>query len=90
MLTGRSRNNNAGSKTDATTIGGLLLGVGCLLTALWLEGGHLQQLVNVPAALIVLGGTFGATIVGISAQQLRDLPRILRQALVSSPADVPH
>jgi len=61
-----------------------------LLIALWLEGGHLQQLVNVPAAIIVLGGTFGATLIGLSAQQLRDLPRILRQALVISPVDILH
>ena len=90
MLTGRTRNKPASSRTDATTVGGLLIGVGCLLTALWLEGGHLQQLVNVPAAIVVLGGTFGATLIGLSAQQLRDLPRILRQALVISPVDIPH
>lgn len=90
MLTTRTRNKPSYSRTDATTVGGLLIGVGCLITALWLEGGRLQQLVNVPAAIIVLGGTFGATLIGLSAQQLRDLPRILRQALVISPADIPH
>ncbi|MGC8783715.1 MAG: flagellar motor protein [Armatimonadota bacterium] len=90
MLTGRTRNKPSNSRTDATTVGGLLIGAGCLLTALWLEGGHLQQLVNVPAAIIVLGGTFGATLIGLSAQQLRDLPQILRQALVTSPVDIPH
>lgn len=90
MLMGRNRNSNAGSKTDAATVSGLFIGVGCLLTALWLEGGHLQQLVNVPAAIIVLGGTFGATLTGLSVQQLRDLPRILRQALVIPSIDIPQ
>jgi chemotaxis protein MotA len=88
MLTGHAKNKPAVNRADATTVGGLLIGVGCLIAALWLEGGHLQQLVNVPAAMIVLGGTFGATLIGLSAQQLRDLPRILRQALVSPPIDI--
>jgi chemotaxis protein MotA len=65
-------------------------GVGCLIAALWLEGGHLQQLVNLPAALIVLGGTFGATLIGLSVQQLHDLPHILRQALVRPSIDIPQ
>ncbi|MCL6475116.1 MAG: flagellar motor protein [Firmicutes bacterium] len=75
---------------DSTTVGGLVIGVGCLVAALWLEGGHLQQLVNLPAALIVLGGTFGATLIGLSVQQLRDLPHILRQALVRPSIDIPQ
>lgn len=88
MFMGHSGNRGTDSRTDAVTIGGLLIGVGCLVTALWLEGGRLQQLVNVPAAIIVLGGTFGATLIGLSAQQVRDLPRILRQALVSPSIDI--
>jgi chemotaxis protein MotA len=90
MLTGRSRNSAAGSRMDSTTVGGLLFGIGCLIAALWLEGGHLQQLVNLPAALIVLGGTFGATLIGLSVQQLRDLPHIVRQALVRPSIDIPQ
>jgi len=84
----RHRNDSARARVDTTTVGGLLIGVGCLIAALWLEGGHLQQLVNVPAALIVLGGTFGATLAGLSVQQLRNLPLILRQALFSPPIDL--
>ena len=54
MLMGRSRNSAAGSKMDSTTVGGLLFGVGCLIAALWLEGGHLQQLVNLPVARVAM------------------------------------
>jgi chemotaxis protein MotA len=90
MFVGRSRNSAAGSRMDSTTVGGLVIGVGCLIAALWLEGGHLQQLVNLPAALIVLGGTFGATLIGLSVQQLRDLPHIVRQALVRPSIDIPQ
>lgn len=89
MLIRHSRNSSTRS-ADVTTASGLLIGIGSLLLALWLEGGHLQQLVNIPAALIVLGGTFGATLIGLNAQQLRDLPRILRQAFVRETIDIPH
>lgn len=90
MLIHHSRNSSTRSAADATTVGGLFIGIGCLLAALWLEGGHLQKLVNIPAALIVLGGTFGATLIGLNAQQIRDMPRILRQAFVREAIDIPQ
>lgn len=88
MFTQNPRHKSSPPRADGTTIGGLLLGAGCLIGALWLEGGHVGQLVNLPAALIVLGGTFGATLVGLSAQQLRELPAVLKQAFVHSRNDL--
>ncbi len=88
MRTYRHSSRGAETRTDRTTLGGLLIGVGCLATALWLEGGYFQQLINVPAALIVLGGTFGATLIGLNVQQVRDLPSIIRQAFVATKVDI--
>ena len=45
---------------DFLSILGLILGIGSILLGQFLDGGHLGTLVNGPAALIVLGGTFGA------------------------------
>lgn len=45
---------------DVLSIFGLTLGLGAILMGQFLDGGHLSTLVNGPAALIVLGGTFGA------------------------------
>ncbi len=45
---------------DVLSIFGLILGIGAILMGQFLDGGHLSTLVNGPAALIVLGGTFGA------------------------------
>jgi chemotaxis protein MotA len=45
---------------DLLSFIGLILGVGAILMGQYLDGGHLSTLVNGPAALIVLGGTFGA------------------------------
>lgn len=45
---------------DILTIVGLLVGVAAILVGQFLEGGSISTLINGPAALIVLGGTFGA------------------------------
>lgn len=47
-------------RLDVLTLIGLLFGVGAILGGQYLEGGQASSLVNGPAALIVLGGTFGA------------------------------
>jgi len=45
---------------DLLSLIGLLLGAAAIIVGQYLEGGHLGSLVNGPAILIVLGGTFGA------------------------------
>lgn len=45
---------------DILSIIGILFGVGAILGGQYLEGGHVSSLVNGPALLIVVGGTFGA------------------------------
>lgn len=45
---------------DALSVIGLLVGVAAILLGQYLEGGHVSALVNGPAIIIVLGGTFGA------------------------------
>jgi chemotaxis protein MotA len=45
---------------DILSIIGLLLGAAAILVGQYLEGGHIGSLMNGPAILIVLGGTFGA------------------------------
>ena len=48
---------------DIMTIIGLLMGVGAILVGNWLEGGHIDSLVQATALLIVAGGTVGALMV---------------------------
>ncbi len=47
---------------DILSVLGVLLGVGALLLGNFLDGGVIASLVNVPAMLIVFGGTIGATL----------------------------
>lgn len=65
---------------DITTVIGIVLGLASILLVQVLETGHIDsvmQLVQGPAAIIVVGGTMAAV---ITAFPLKDLRRALRQA----------
>lgn len=47
---------------DILSVAGVLVGVGAILFGVILDGGDISSLVNVPALVIVFGGTFGATL----------------------------
>ena len=72
---------------DIATLLGLLLGWGALIASLLIEGGHLGGYFNLPALVLVLGGTLGATLIGMPIKQLKLLPAILRQAILNKPVD---
>jgi chemotaxis protein MotA len=63
---------------DVTTIFGLLMGIGAVLAAFVMEGGHLSALVQWPAMLLVIVGTFGAATVTTSFSQMIQLPKLLK------------
>ena len=52
---------------------GLLFGLICIFGAFFMEGGTLENIILGPALLIVLGGTFAATMIGV---QLSDFFKI--------------
>lgn len=60
---------------------GLLLSVVAILGGNYLEGGELGQLLNLPAALIVIGGTCGAALVQTPRSLLLRTLELLRLAL---------
>jgi chemotaxis protein MotA len=47
---------------DILSITGIFVGIGAILLGIVLDGGDISSLVNVPALIIVFGGTFGATL----------------------------
>ena len=49
-------------RPDYLSIAGILLGFLAITGGNWLEGGHLSALANGPAAVVVLGGTLGASL----------------------------
>lgn len=62
---------------DLATIIGLVLGFGAVIGGQVLEGGHISAILQPTAALIVLGGTFGATCV---SYPVKDLIKALKDA----------
>jgi chemotaxis protein MotA len=63
---------------DITTILGLVIGIGAVLLSFIMEGGHLSALIQVPAMILVLFGTFGAAIITTSFKQLVNLPKLFK------------
>jgi chemotaxis protein MotA len=53
----------AGARPDLATLGGIALAMAGIIGGLILEKGSIQDLSQVTAAMIVLGGTFGAVLV---------------------------
>ena len=53
----------AGKRPDVSTLGGLALALAGIVGGLILEGGEVKDISQITAALIVLGGTFGAVMV---------------------------
>lgn len=72
---------------ELATVIGLVLGVGACVVSVLVEGGHLGALVNVPAAIIVFGGTFGATMICFRLSDIMSLPLVLKQAFFSTEHD---
>jgi len=62
---------------DIATLIGLLISVISILVGMFLTGGSLRMYMQLAAAIIVIGGTFGATFMCFS---LRDNVKILTKA----------
>jgi chemotaxis protein MotA len=64
---------------DAGSFGGILLALAGILAGLLLEGGHLRQLLQPTAAIIVFGGTLGAVLLQFPLHTIHDAAvRLLR------------
>jgi chemotaxis protein MotA len=72
---------------DLATVIGIALAWGAFYVALIMEGGHLESLIEPSAAIIVFGGTFGATIISFSLRHLTNLPKVVRQAFFTKSLD---
>jgi chemotaxis protein MotA len=66
---------------DITTIFGLILGIGAVLVSFIMEGGHISSLIQAPAMLLVICGTFGAATITTSSVQLMSLPKLFKVIL---------
>jgi chemotaxis protein MotA len=69
-------------------VGGLLLGLACIIGSFMMEGGRIMALFNAPAMIIIFGGTIATGIIGLPWTRFLDIPKVLRMA-VQLPAVTP-
>jgi len=72
---------------DFAAFGGIVLALVSLVVAFVGEGGTLASLLEPTAALIVFGGTFGATIASSTFEQLKGVGKYLRVAFMGKAED---
>lgn len=70
---------------DLATLVGIIIGVGSLLASLLLEGGHLSSLVNIPALVLIVGGSLGATMVSFQLGVTLRMAYFLKEAFMPTP-----
>ena len=72
---------------DRASIIGLLLGISAIVGGNLLEGGRIDSIFQPTAALIVFGGTAGATLLSYPFRDVLKAVGALRRVLFSKPAD---
>lgn len=68
----------------------LILSFGMILAGNALEGGHISSLLQPTAALIVFGGTIGATWLGATNSEVKGLQTLIRRVIFPARADRPQ
>lgn len=64
---------------DIATILGIVIGLGCLFVAVLSDGGQFQLFFNIPAILVVVGGTLSATMIHFSLGQVLRLMSVVKK-----------
>lgn len=72
---------------DLATVFGLIAALVAVLVSVLIEGGELSGFINLPAAILVIGGTVGATVMGLPLKQVMMIPAVMKQAFFSKPVD---
>jgi chemotaxis protein MotA len=72
---------------DILTIAGVLLALGSVLGAAMMEGTHMEDLIMAPAMVLVFGGTFFATLIGMSMEEMKNLPAVIKVVVMSRSQD---
>lgn len=72
---------------ELSTPVGLILGFGAMIGGFVIEGGSPASLLNVSAAIIVIGGTFAAALVSFPLKNVLTLPKLIMQSFFAPPGD---
>lgn len=72
---------------DIVALVGAVAGIAFILIGQMLEGGNINQLIQVTAAFIVFGGTFGAVVLSFPANVLMDALKSIKTVFFSTKTD---
>lgn len=73
---------------DISSLIGIFAGVICILIGQFLEGGNIGQLLQITAAFIVFGGTFGAVVLSFSIENLTNAMLMLKDVFFMPPPNL--
>jgi chemotaxis protein MotA len=74
---------------DLASIIGVVMGIGAILLGQHLEGGHIGSITQPTAALIVVGGTLGATLLATPIPDALRAMKLLKSAFLPGPSRAP-
>lgn len=66
---------------DQATVVGLIIGLVAIFGSFLMEGGSIAAIIQIPAIVIVMGGTIAAAMIGFSLKLVLQLPQIIRIAV---------
>jgi chemotaxis protein MotA len=72
----------------AATAIGIVLAVAGLLMGALMEGTSPAAFINIPAVLIVLGGTAGATLASVGMERMKQIPALYKRTFNAEPQDL--
>jgi chemotaxis protein MotA len=81
-----AKSGKPGGRPDFATLGGLVLAAAGILGGLILEGGDIQDVSQITAALIVLGGTTGAVMISMPLAVLKGAVKRAREVVLEQSA----
>ena len=74
---------------DIASVAGLIIGIGAVALAFFMEGGSFSSVLQVPAMILVVFGTIGAATVTTSLKTLVNIPNLLKIVFFGKPQE-PH
>jgi chemotaxis protein MotA len=72
----------------ATAIGVVVAFLACVMSAL-MEGTSPASFINIPAFLVIFGGTTGATMASVGMARFKLVPKLYKKAFSAEPVDLP-
>jgi chemotaxis protein MotA len=84
----KTKQKAAGARPDIASFGGVILALAGIVGGLILEGGSVHDITQVTAAIIVLGGTIGATLISTPLSVMLGGMRRLKSVFFEEPSSV--